>query len=161
VAKYKITLRDNSRETKRSDFNIQSVTVDSIPVILTNVGNFKTALANITLGVLAKEALVMDETNLSALAPTDPLAQIGVQWHVQYADDTPFFDPGINAIPNAGYQQIFTNTVGTADLSLLADGEEELDLTVNPGLAFKTAFDNLVRSPYGGVANLLRVYYGD
>lgn len=161
MAKYKLSIRDNSRELGRSDFNIEDITVSSIAGVLVDIGAFKTAVDGIVLGVLAKEALVMDETNLSALAPTNPVAQKGVKWSVQYADNTPFFDAPINAIPNAGYQQIFTNTIGTADLSLLADGEEELDLTAGPGLAFKTAFDALVRSPYGGVGNLLRVYYAD
>lgn len=161
MAKYKLSIRDNSRELGRSDYNIDPIGAGNIGDILTAVGVFKAAVAGITTGVLAKEALVMDETNLSALAPTDPLAQRGIKWSVQYADNTQFFDPPVNAIPNAGYQQIFTNSIPTADLSLLDDGEEELDLTVNPGLAFKTSFDAFVKSPYGGDAVLLRVYYAD
>lgn len=161
MARYKLSVRDNSREIGRSDFNISPITVGNIGDILTAIGTFKTAVDGITLGVLAKEALVMDETNLSALAPNDPNAQRGIKWSVQYADNTPFFDPGVNAIPNAGYQQIFTNTIPTANLALLPDGQEDLDLTVNPGLAFKTIFDTFVKSPYGGAAVLLRVYYAD
>lgn len=161
MAKYKLSIRDNSRELTRSDFNIEDITVTSLAGILVAIGNFKTATDAILLGVLAKEGLVMDETNLSALAPTNPVAQRGVKWSVQYADNTPYFDPPANAIPNAGYNQIFTNSLGTADLALLVDGEEELDLTAGAGLAFKTAFDALVHSPYGGVASLLRVYYAD
>jgi len=161
MAKFKLSIRDNSREISRSDFNIDPITVGNIGDILTATTTFRNAVAGITLGVLAKEALVMDETNLSALSPNDPLAQRGIKWSVQYSDNTAYFDPPVNAIPNAGYQQIFTNTIGTADLSLLDDGEEELDLTVNPGLAFKTAFDAFVKSPYGGDVTLLRVYYAD
>jgi hypothetical protein len=161
MAKYKLSLRDNSREVGRSDFNIDPITVGNIGDILTAVGTFRTAVEGITLGVGAKESLVMDETNLSALAPTNPNAQRGIKWKVQYSDNTPFFDPPVNAIPNAGYQQIFTNSIPTADLSLLDDGEEELDLTAGPGLAFKTAFDAFVKSPYGGDTVLLRVYYAD
>lgn len=161
MAKYKLSIRDNSREIGRTDVNIDPITVGNIGDILTAVTTFRNAVAGITLGVLAKEALVMDETNISALAPTDPLAQRGIKWSVQYSDNTAFFDPGVNAIPNAGYQQIFTNTIPTADLSLLDDGEEELDLTTNPGLAFKTSWDAFVKSPYGGDSVLLRVYYAD
>lgn len=161
MAKFKLSIRDNSRELSRSDFNIDPITVGNIGDILTAVGTFRAAVEAITLGVLAKEALVLDETNLSALAPTDPLAQRGIKWNVQYADTTAFFDDPVNAIPNAGYQQIFTNTIGTADLSLLDDGEEELDLTTGAGATFKTQFDGLVKSPYGGSVSLLRVYYAD
>lgn len=161
MAKYKLSIRDNSREITRSDFNIDPITVGNIGDILTAIGTFKTAVDGIILGVLAKESLVMDETNISAAAPTNPLAQRGIKWSAQYADNTAFFDAPVNAIPNAGYQQIFTNTIGTADLSLLSNGEEELNLTAGAGLAFKTAFDALIKSPYGGDAQLLRVYYGD
>lgn len=161
MAKYKLSLRDNSREIGRSDFNIDDITVGNIGDILTAIGTFKSAVDGITLGVLAKESLVMDETNLSALAPTDPTAQRGIKWSVQYADTTQYFDPPVNAIPNAGYQQIFTNTIPTANLALLASGSEELNLTAGPGLAFKTIFDSFIKSPYGGDVNLLRVYYAD
>lgn len=161
MAKFKLSIRDNSRELSRSDFNIDPITVGNIGDILTAVGTFRAAVEGITLGILAKEALVLDETNLSALAPTNPLAQRGIKWNVQYADTTAFFDDPVNAIPNAGYQQIFTNTIGTADLSLLADGEEELNLGAGVGATFKTQFDGLVKSPYGGSVSLLRVYYAD
>lgn len=161
MAKYKLSIRDNSREITRTDINIDDITVGNIGDILTAVGTFRAAVEGITLGVMAKEALVMDETNLSAAAPASPLAQRGVKWKVQYADNTQFFDPPVNAIPNAGYQQIFTNTIGTADLSLLDGGEEELDLTTGPGATFKAQWDAFVKSPYGGDTVLLRVYYGD
>lgn len=160
MAKYKLSIRDNSRELTRSEFNIDPIDVSNLGDILSAIGAFKTATDGIVLGVLAKEALVMDETNLSALAPSNPVAQRGVKWSVQYADVTEYFDIG-NAIPNAGYQQIFTNTLGTADLALLANGAEDLVLTTGAGATFKTAFEALVKSPYGGSVSLLRVYYAD
>lgn len=161
MAKAKFSIRDNSREMGRTEFNIVDITVDSIGQTLTDFGALRTAIDGISIGVMAKEALVMDETNLSALAPTNPLAQKGIKWSVQYSDNQAFFDDPVNAIPNAGFQQIFTNQIPCADLSLLDDGEEDLDLTVNPGLAFRTAFEDIVRSPYGGTVQLLRVYYAD
>lgn len=161
MAKGKLSIRDNNRELTRTEVNIPAFTVDSIGQTLTDWGAYKTATAAIVEGVLAKEALILDETNLSAAAPTSPTAQRGIKWSVQYADITQFFDPPVNAIPNAGYQEIFTNTLGTAKLSLLADGVEDLDLTAGAGLAYKTAFDKIVRSPYGGRVSLLRVYYSD
>jgi hypothetical protein len=161
MAKYKLSIRDNSREIGRSDFNISPITVGNIGDILTAIGTWKTAVQGIILGVEAKEALVMDETNLSALAAASTAAQRGIKWTVQYTDNTQFFDPPVNAIPNAGYQQIFTNTIPTANLSLLATGQEDLNLASGPGLAFKTIFDTFIKSPYGGQGVLLRVYYSD
>lgn len=161
MAKYKLSIRDNSKELTRSDWNIDPITVGDIGDILAAITTFKTAVSGIVLGVLAKEALVMDETNLSALAPTDVLAQRGIKWTVQYTDNTPFFDPGVNAIPNKGYQQVFTNTIGTAKIALLANGQEDLNLAAGPGAAFQTIFNTFVKSPYGGDGLLLRVYYSD
>lgn len=161
MAKYKLSIRDNSKELTRSDWNIDPITVGNIGDILTAITTFKTAVTGIVLGTLAKEALVMDETNLSALSPSNVLAQRGIKWTVQYTDNTPFFDPGVNAIPNKGYQQIFTNTIGTAKISLLSDGDEDLPLTSGPGQAFATIFNTFVKSPYGGDGLLLRVYYAD
>lgn len=161
MAKYKISIRDNSREITRSDFNIDPIGAGNIGDILAALTPFKSALQAIINGVLAKEALVMNETNLSAGRPTDPLAQRGIKWTVQYSDNTAFFDPGVNAIPNKGYQQIFTNSIGTAKISLLADGEEDLNLATGVGATFKTQFEGLVKSPYGGSVVLQRVYYAD
>lgn len=161
MAKIKYALRDNSREIGRTDINIEEVTVDRLPVILTNVGALRTAIEGITLGVMASEALVMDETTLSALAAASPLAQRGIKWAVTYVDNQAFFDDPVNAIPNEGYQKVFTNHIPTADLSLLASGSEELNLAANPGLAFKTAWEASGRSPYGGTVTVISVKYVD
>lgn len=161
MAAAKFSLRDNSREIGRTDITIRDITVDSIGDVLTDFGDLRTAIEGITLGVMAKESLVMDETTLSALAPASTLAQRGVKWAVTYIDNQPFFDPPVNAIPNAGYQKPFTNHIPTADLSLLESGQEELDLTAGPGLAFKNAWEALARSPYGGNTLVISVKYVD
>jgi len=161
MAKVKFSIRDNSREITRTELNIADITVANLGQQLTDMGTFRTALDGIILGVIAKEALVMDETNLSAAVPASSLAQRGIKWSVQYADVTQYFDPPTNAIPNAGYQQIFTNSIGTAEIALLVSGQEDLDLTAGVGLAFKNAFDGFIVSPYGGQTSLLRVYYAD
>lgn len=161
MSKYKLSIRDNTREITRTEFWIDPIGVGNIGDILAALTPFKAAVQAIIMGVLAKEALVMDETNLSSAKPSDPVAQRGIKWSVQYTDTTEFFDPGVNAIPNEGYNQIFTNTLGTAKISLLANGAEDLDLTTGVGATFKTQFDGLVKSPYGGSVSLLRVYYAD
>lgn len=161
MAKGKLSVRDNSRELTRMEINLPLITVDAIGQILTDWGAYKTATAAIIRGVLAKEIITLDEQNLSALSPASTEAQRGVKWSIQYADTTEFFDPPANAIPNAGYQEIFTNSLGTANLSLLTNGDEELNLAAGVGLAYKTAFEAIARSPYGGRVTLLRVFYAD
>lgn len=155
------SLRDNSAEVGKVNIHTGEITAVSLPGILTEVGALRTAIDGITIGVIASESLEVFNTKLSAASAASPLAQRGVKWTVGYADITQFFDPPVNAIPNAGYQKIFTFTIPTADLTLLPTGTEELDLTVNPALAFVTAFEQTGRSPYGGRVDVLYIKYTD
>ncbi len=158
---YKLSIRDNSREIGRTQVHLGDITAVSLPGTLTAVGNLRTSIANITLGYFASESLLVDETTLTGDAPTDPLAQRGVKWTVGYIDTTQWANAPTNTISNPGYQKIFTLQIPTADLSLLPTGQEELDLTVNPGLAFKTNFDATCRSPYRGNVSVIYVRYVD
>lgn len=157
----KFALRDNSAEIGRTTVHTGNVTAVSLPGILTQVGALRTAIEGITIGVVASESLSVFETALSAASAASPLAQRGVKWTVGYADTTEYFDPGVDAIPNAGFNKIFTFTIPTADLTLLDSGQEELDLTDTPVAAFVTAFEAVARSPYGGAVNVLYIKYTD
>ena len=158
----KFTLRDNSAETGRVEVHTGNVTAASLPGLLTEVGALRTAIEGITLGVMAAEALSVFETKLSAAAAASNLAQKGVKWTVGYSDITAFFDAPVNAIPNAGFNKIFTQTIPTADLSLLPDGQEELDLEDGGVVeAFVDAFEATARSPYGGRVEVLYIRYSD
>lgn len=157
----KFTLRDNSAETGRVEIHTGNVTALSLPDLLTEVGALRGAIEGLTIGVMAAEALSVFETKLSAASAASPLAQKGVKWTVGYADVTAFFDDPVNAIPNAGYNKIFTFSIPTADLTLLPDGEEELDLTTGAAETFVTAFEETARSPYGGRVNVLYIRYSD
>jgi hypothetical protein len=70
---------------------------------------------------------------VSSSPASSPLAQRENKWLCRYHGTT--------------LNQKFTVSIGTADLSLLAGHSEFLDLTADPGLAFKTAFEALVVSP--------------
>lgn len=155
------TLRDNSGETGPVEIHTGSIDAVSLPGTLTAVGTMRAAIEGITIGVMASETLKVFDTKLSAARAASVLAQKGVKWTCGYADTQQFFDPGVNAIPNSGFNKQFTFTIPTADLSLLDDGEELLDLSTNPGLEFKTRFDALARSPYGGTVTLMYVKYTD
>jgi hypothetical protein len=137
-----------------------AITAVSLPSVLTSVGQGQALLEGLTLGVVASERLTVFNTKISALRAASPVAQVETKWVVGYHDNTEFFDPPTNAIPNIGYQKPFTFEIPTADYSLLDDGSEELDLTPGtPGGDFKTWFDGLARSPYGGqvVLDYIRV----
>lgn len=157
----KFTIRDNTGEVGPAEIHTGAITAVSLPDTLTQIAAVRTAIDGISIGVLASESLKVFETKLSAAKAASQLAQKGVKWLCGYADTQQFFDPGVNAIPNAGYQKVFTFTIPCADLTLLVTGEENLNLAAGPGLAFKTAFDAIARSPYGGTCTLQYVKYVD
>lgn len=156
----KFTFRDNNGDMSTMNIHTGAITAVSLPSVLAAVGAGRSLIEELTLGVVAKESLQVFSTPLSALRAASPVAQVETKWVVGYHDNTPFFDDPLNAIPNIGYQKQFTFEIATADYSLLADGEEELDLTPgSPGGDFKEWFDGIARSPYGGsvVLDYIRV----
>jgi len=68
---------------------------------------------------------------------------------VFYRDDTQFLDVG-NTINNVGFGNIYHVEIPTANLSLLDNNVDVLDLTGTEAAAFKTAFEAVQNSPTGG-----------
>lgn len=152
------SLRDYSDELGRVSIHTGNVTAVSLPGLLTEVGTLRGAIEGITLGVVASESLKVFDTQLSQLSPTDENAQRERAWLVSYADNTPFFDDPVNAIPNAGYQKRFTVTIPTADVEgRLLPNSDEADMTDTAIAAFVTAFETTARSPYGGEVVVLGI----
>jgi len=149
---YDLSIRDWDEKIGHTEVHTGLVTALTLPGLLTLLGNFRAAVDGIVIGVIAKEQQTVFDTILSAANPASEFAQRGNKWLVSYHDNTPFFDDPVNAIPNDAYLRKFRIMIPTADNSLLADNETRLDLTVNPGLAFKTAFEALAKSPAGGAA---------
>jgi hypothetical protein len=155
------SIRDNNGDVTSTGIHTGEVTAISIPGLLVQVGQLRTALEGVTLGVMAAERLSVFNTKLSALRAASTIAQVETKWVVGYHDNTAFFDDPVNAIPNAGYQKPFTFEIGTADYSLLDDGSESLDITtaLAPGTVLKTVLEATARSPYGGeiIVDYIRV----
>lgn len=147
---YSLTLTDWEGSKGDVQVNTGIVTALTLPGLLTQIGALRTAIDGITIGVPAAESQTVFDTLLSQALPTSEFAQRGNKWLVSYHDNTPFFDDPVNAIPNEAYLRKFRVMIPTADNSLLAANEKRLDLTVNPGLAFKTAFEAMAKSPAGG-----------
>lgn len=151
---------DYSREKSSFSIITGDVTAVSLPGLLTEVGELRTAIEGITLGVVSDEALRAFNTNLSNTPPASPLAQIESAWLVTYEDSLAFFDDPVNAIPNEGYGKLFTMTIPTADIAAagrLAPNSDEAVLTETAMAAFVTAFEQTARSPYGGTVNVVSV----
>lgn len=156
------TLLDYDRETGSTNIQTGAVTAVSLPGLLTQIGNLRTAIAGITRGTISGESLYAFRTKLSNTPPADPLAQREAVWVVHYEDVTAFFDDPVNSIPNEGFGKNFTVAIPTADYSgthLLANSADA-DLTDADIAAFVTAFEAMARSPYGGEVNVTRIEAG-
>lgn len=147
---YSLSLRDYSNEISSVQVNIGTVTLLNFAALLTAMGNFKTAADGITLGVLASDIFVASGGPLSASVPTDKNAQVEDKWLIVYHDNTQFLDDPVNAIPNPGWQKIFRNELPTPDRTLVVNHTDYVDLTAGAVATFVTAFQALVKSPYGG-----------
>lgn len=148
---YRLSLLDYSDEKSGVEVATGPVNVATLVEVTGQAADLKAAIDAVTLGTLNTEVLTAFDNLLSNIAPTIKEAQREKKWLVSYIDNTPFLDPPVNSIANPGYQKAFSNTVPTADLSkLTTPGTDDIDLTVSPWPAFVTAWQALVRSPYGG-----------
>lgn len=147
---YGLTIKDSTPELGRTDFNIGVITAGTLPGLLTAMGTLRTAIEGVILGEPVQSRWG-DTDMITATTPIDPMCQRGIKWTVLMRDTTSGV-PVINHIP-------------TANLALLpvVGGKvvEDLDLTVNPGLALKTALEALVKSPSAGAVVVERIYYSD
>lgn len=147
---YTLTINDYDNEKSPMKIHTGIVTALTLPALLTQIGNFRTAVGNMIIGVPQKEALTAFSTILSQTLPTNEYAQRETKWVVHYHDNTQFFDDPVNAIPNSGYLKPFDFEIATAKLDLLDDNQDFLPLDQTQAAALVTAFQAMAKSPYGG-----------
>lgn len=136
-----VSYNDNTLNTKTGkpenanfSFNVNDITAANLVATLAAWTTFRSAIAGIILGVERQETVVAYRTTASNTRASSTAAQRENKWLCRYHDAT----------NNLTYDF----SIPTADLSELPDGSEFLDLSVDPGLAFKTAFEAVVKSPY-------------
>lgn len=119
-----------------ASFELPIITLSAANVAATEalVDNLTTAIEALVLGNLNKTTIVWEREVVSSVAANDQFAQRGIKILCRYHSST---NPA----------RKFRVSIPTFDLALLPIHSEYLDLTTNPGLAFKTAFEAVVRSP--------------
>lgn len=133
------TLADNTKKQngkpETTTFRVPIATLTAANVVAQQglQTAFNVAVAGITLGQVNKTTLVYAETQGVPGPSSNPLAQREIKWLCRYHDAT----------DNQNYQI----SLGTADISLLENNSEFLDLTADEGLAFKDAWEDFVVSP--------------
>ena len=135
-----LTLTDYSGESSPLKVFNGAVTLSSIAGYLVDLGTFRTATDNLTLGTIEKEQWVGDNTLISNVLPTDPDAQRERKGLVTYIGNTT--------------SKLYTLTIPTirtkaADgtTSLLVPGTDLFNLTAPLVAAWVTEFQGLARTP--------------
>lgn len=128
-----VSVRDYSDEVSTTRLNFGAITVLTLPDILTNWGNWRTALGNIILGVIGKEVLTLDSTTLDNSTPANSAAQVELKFLFTYEGDTS--------------KKKYRFEVPTPDTSKVLPGTDVVDLTDPDIAAFITATETLGRSP--------------
>lgn len=143
-----ITVEDYDFETSTTSINVGPITVANTVAKHAAIDAYRAAVVNLVLGAVRKVSIneVFPE---SVEAVTNKLAQRESKWEVTFRDVTEFFDVA-NTISNVGYNETWTITIPTADLSLLEANQSELDLTGTEAAAYVTAAEAIVNSPWGG-----------
>lgn len=126
-------VRDYSNEESRFTINFGAVTAVSIAGLLAQLGDLKTAVGNLILGVLGKEQLVMDSTVLDNSAASTPNAQVELKLQFNYEGTT--------------NHKKFRFEIPTADPSKVLAGTDVVDMTDSEVAAVITAFEAVGRSP--------------
>jgi hypothetical protein len=127
------SILDYSEETSTMRFNFGAITAISLPGFLTNFGSLRTALGNIILGTIKKEAWTGDSTVLSNVPPTDSNAQVELKFLLSYEGDTS--------------KKVFRQEIPCPDTSKVIAGTDQVDLTDTDVAAYVTAFETIARSP--------------
>lgn len=137
------TYRDYSNETSSAKFYNGAITAASLPGYLTNFGNLKTAINGLTLGTLAAEQWVGDNTRLSNDKPAEPWAQRENKWLVTYEGNTS--------------EKLFQMSLPCANLAaedeqvppqpVLAQDGETANMNCTLVQDFITAFEAIARTP--------------
>lgn len=133
------TIADNTQksnglpETSTFRVPITTVTAGNFAAVNTALDALVAAVDGVVLGVVNRRALEASVVTATSPAPSsDPLAQRENKYLCRYHDVV------------TGKK--FSVSLPTADLSVHMPNSEFIDLTVNPGLALKTAFEAVVVS---------------
>lgn len=144
MGKYNLTYLDHDSERSNMGIGIVDLDVNNITAQLALLATLKAAVEAIVIGSLDKEQVIAVTTELAATPPASGLAQREAKWLVTGVDTQ-----GLNC----------SIEIPTADLTLLAAGTKNLDLSAGTGLALKDALDACWVSKIGNAVTVGRVIH--
>lgn len=161
-----ITVNDYDAQAGIVGFMVTEITDENLVDVATAFGTFRTTMMALLRGVaIQSQMTILSKYDASDTPASDDQAQRGNKWRVVYRDNTPFLDAPTNSVVNYGYRKQFDIELPTANLTLRENNSDVIYTLAGGGVgagdaaieAFVTAFNNLVRSPYGGDAQVIRI----
>jgi len=155
-----ITLRDFDKEPGNFGFGVPDVTPVTLVGLTVAMDLIRTALLDITIGVISNQGIVLnDQYESSQTGSLIPEANRESKWLVTYQDNQEFLAIGV---PNPGYRKVFNFEVPTAKLSLRQNNSSVVwvkgGATNVPEFdSFVLAVNSILRSPYGGIGDILQI----
>jgi len=131
-----INPRDGTPEFSTTEFPLVNLTAANLAAQTTLLSALRTATEAIVMGDLRQDVVTQSRPIISTSRPSDTEAQREKKWLLR--------------AHGATSNQKSRWNVGTANLGLLPDGSEFLDLTTGAGQDFKEAFDAVVHNPRDG-----------
>lgn len=160
---YTFRLADFAGETSTFTVGLSDVNVD-IALVFQWADDMRARIAEITNGLLVAQQLsIPDQFQSAGARSTVASSDRENKWLVIYEDTTEYFNPPINSIRNAGFRKLFSIEVPTANLTLRASNSDTV-WTRGGGAAnvaqfntFVTTLEQRLRSPYGGVGQVVQI----
>lgn len=160
LGKVSWTFKDHDGEVSHLGLWTGVVTAGNLAGVLTDVGNLYAGLQGVSLcNIVRERLLVADSPRETNVPATSANAQREIKALVKFTDVLEYFDDPVNSIPNAGYGKSFDCEVPGVDLQYLTPNTDTFDLTQAPWDAFVTAFEALIKSPYGGDTQITEVQH--
>lgn len=142
-SEYELSYKDYDHEVSRCKFHIVDLTAGNLVATQALLASLLTAIQDLVVGELQAEKVVLSNTKASGSPASSKQANRETKWLVTYEDSTTHF--------------VYRGEIPTADLSLRAGNSSLLDLTAGVGLAFKTAFEAVVKSRAGNAVTVISV----
>jgi len=158
-ARANLSMADWAGEISSVSVNIEPVTSATIVNVLAEVAALKDAIEDVTRGVfLGQEVTTQLRFNGTGTRSNQEEADRETKWLVTYQDATAELSAGV---PNPGYFKVFSFEIPTANTSLRFDGDTVYTkggaLPAAPWDALIAAIEDVVKSPYGGDAEVLEI----
>jgi hypothetical protein len=164
MTKKSYTAKDYSKEKSTYGWNTEPLLANGSNLVAIQVasGTLNAAIKDVCLFINNTSQSLSETQKGSSADNLDLKAQREDKWLVTYEDTTEWLDAPADTIPNPGFRGLFHVELPMADLLLRGNTSEVVytlgGVTTNALFTpLVAAFNSVVRSPYGGVAEVQEI----